>query len=82
MKTIKKLILPVFLMVLLPVMASAHPGHSHDGNLWETFVHFVFTYYIFFIIALAFIAGVARYVFVIRSRQKHDLIQRDEDKKS
>jgi H+/gluconate symporter-like permease len=80
MKTIKRILLPVCLIILAPVMAAAHPGHDHGENIWQTFIHFMFTYYIFFIIALVLIGGVIRYLYVLRSGQKHDMVKSDHKK--
>jgi hypothetical protein len=81
MKTIKNLFLPVILIVLLPLLAHAHPGHDHSGNFWQVFQHFVFTYYIYFIVAFAVIAGLARYLYVSASKHKHSPMQNGKDKK-
>ena len=74
MRTIKSILLPVCLIILIPVMGTAHPGHDHGGNFWQIFVHFLFTYYVYFIIALAIIGISVKYLQSLISRRKHNMI--------
>lgn len=81
MKAIDKFLFSALILFLLPLVVSAHPGHEHAGSFWQIFTHFVFTYYIYFIAGLAIITGVFGYIRQRMSRQKHSLIQREENKK-
>lgn len=79
MKATEKFLLSALILFLLPLLVSAHPGHGHDGSMWQIFSHFVFTYYIYFIVGLGIIAGVFGYIQVMKSRQKQDIVRRNEN---
>ncbi len=81
MKATEKFLLSALILLLLPFMVSAHPGHDHDGSMWQIFSHFVFTYYIYFIVSFGIIAGLFGYIQIMRPRQKQGIIHRDDNKK-
>jgi len=80
MKAIEKFLLSALILFLLPFVVSAHPGHDHEGTLWQIFTHFVFTYYIYFIAGLGIITGLFGYARYRMSRQKNSLLHREENK--
>jgi len=81
MKAIEKFLLSALILFLLPFVVSAHPGHDHEGTLWQIFTHFVLTYYIYFIVGLGLITGVYGYLRAMRKREKQDIVRGDENKK-
>ncbi len=79
-KVINKFLLPVLMVLLMPALASAHPGHEHSGGFWDTFTHFLFTYYIYIILSMVFIAGIFRYLYLLKSQNKQKAISSTEKK--
>lgn len=81
MKAIDKFLVSALILILLPFAVSAHPGHDHAGSFWQIFIHFVFTYYIYFIAGLAILTGIIGYARYRMSKQRHSLVHREENKK-
>ena len=68
MKAINQRLLALCMVFLVPVLASAHPGHDHSGNLWQDLVHFMFTQYVYVIMVMVVLFLVVRRVYKLKSR--------------
>jgi hypothetical protein len=68
MRAINQRLLALCMMIMVPVLASAHPGHDHSGNLWHDLVHFMFTQYVYVIMIMVVLFLVGRRVYKLRSR--------------
>ncbi len=68
MNTINQRLLVLGLLVLAPVLASAHPGHDHSGNLWQDVVHFMFTQYLYVVAVMAVLFFVVKRAYKLKSR--------------
>jgi hypothetical protein len=70
MKVTNKFLLTIFLVILMPVLSKAHPGHEHNGDFWETFTHFWYTYYIYIIMSMVFALSIFRYLYLLQTQKK------------
>jgi hypothetical protein len=66
----KKSVLTTVFVVLAGFACFAHPGHHHEGNVWQVVWHFITTYYIYLFLGGLAIFGLAKYLVNTKRKQE------------